>query len=68
MVVNKNSIFKKDICNYSAMHKRYRRLNSPVLFNDTHLLNFDEIEGNIISSKKYKINTMKIQPYAQTPQ
>jgi hypothetical protein len=27
------------------------RINSPVLFNDTYLLNFDEIDGNGISIK-----------------
>jgi hypothetical protein len=32
------------------------RINNPVLFNDTYLLNLDETDGNRISMKKYTMN------------
>ena len=35
------------------------RINSPVLFNDIHLLNLDEIDGNRISIKRYDMNGRK---------
>jgi len=35
------------------------RINSPVLFGGTYLLNTDEIDGNRISMKKYTMNERK---------
>jgi hypothetical protein len=35
------------------------RINSPVLFNDTYLLNLDKIDCNRISMKKYTMNGRK---------
>jgi hypothetical protein len=34
-------------------------INNPVLFNDSYLLNLDEINGNRISMKKYIMNGHK---------
>ncbi|KAF5424644.1 hypothetical protein C5S42_12660 [Candidatus Methanomarinus sp.] len=34
-------------------------INNPVLFNDSYLLNLDEINGNRISMKKYIVNEHK---------
>jgi hypothetical protein len=35
------------------------RINSPVLFDDTYVLNLDEIDGYRISMKKYTMNERK---------
>ena len=39
--------------------KHLKSGNSPVLFNDTYLLNLDEIDSNRISIKKHTMNEHK---------